>query len=417
MDAPKRRRRKGSGSEYIDAQGRYVIEKKVLTPEGRKSQVRGYGASWAEAQARFDKNHTALLRGGGRKQSQKSLRDALAAWEASTASGQQTKYRTRLSIENHFISKRGNSQLVTITKSQIQKALEAIPEEQPGARRNFLKDVKKILNDAIKRGWITDNPAQYITLGMYEAKNAELDAQEMVPRVNEFRKLLKWLREAERWEFYPLLFMTLGLRISELLGLEWDSVQSRPGGVTVLRVDRQLSADYPQKIVKRVKGKFNRELHLPDFYISAFAEWKFHPLTAGEPKQEWAKEQVFTRRNSRGERVGQRQDDYRKFLTELLQEHHRESMIPEYGADVKPVEFTAHFTRKMTATMLAQEGVSMLVAQNILGHMTKEMTEHYTHVLDGQKAAGSAAIHTAFFNFDNGDGPERRAQSGANAHE
>lgn len=398
MEAPKRRRRKGSGSEYIDPQGRFVIEKKVLNGEGHKSQVRGYGASWSEAQTRFNRNYERFLEGGGKKPSQKTLSAVLSAWDASSGSGSQTKYRTRLTVKNHYIEPFGDHKVSEITKAKIQRAIDRIPIEQGGARRNFLKDMKKILNHAMKQGWIKTNPAEHLSLGVYQPQKQETDAREMTVRVAEFRKLLKWLQDADRWEFYPLMFLSLGLRISEFLGMEWSSVQSRPNDITVLIVDRQLDPS-PYKIVKRVKGSYNREIHLPSSFVVAFVEWQMHTRVQGDAVQSWAKNQVFTKLNYQGQKHGQTQDDFRKLLKSLLEEHHRVSMIPEYGEGVKPVEFTPHYIRKMAATMMAQEGIGLQVAKQVLGHMTEEMTESYTHILDGQKTEATAALEKGFFNY------------------
>jgi hypothetical protein len=44
-----------------------------------------------------------------------------------------------------------------------------------------------------------------------------------------------------------------------------------------------------------------------------------------------------------------------------------------------------HEMRHITSSILGEQGESMKTVQSILGHMTPEMTEHYTHLLESGK--------------------------------
>ena len=59
-----------------------------------------------------------------------------------------------------------------------------------------------------------------------------------------------------------------------------------------------------------------------------------------------------------------------------------------WGADEKLDEneyIVPHEMRHITSSILGEQGESMKTVQSILGHMTPEMTEHYTHLLESGK--------------------------------
>jgi hypothetical protein len=59
-----------------------------------------------------------------------------------------------------------------------------------------------------------------------------------------------------------------------------------------------------------------------------------------------------------------------------------------WGADAKlDVDdyIVPHEMRHITSSILGEQGESMKTVQSILGHMTPEMTEHYTHLLESGK--------------------------------
>ena len=144
-----------------------------------------------------------------------------------------------------------------------------------------------------------------------------------------------------------LLYAT-GLRVSELVGLDWQDVDV---GARVLRV----------------VGKGSKERMVPFGRAAAAAlrEWlqDWDGVRAKHTLEE-REEPVFL--NSRGRRLGARS------VRHVLDRQAKEAGLPQ---GVHP-----HMLRHTFATHLLEEGADLRAIQELLGHSSLSTTQRYTHV-------------------------------------
>ena len=144
------------------------------------------------------------------------------------------------------------------------------------------------------------------------------------------------------------LFLNCGIRLSELVGLNYNSIS-----------DRNL----------RVRGKGNKEriLYLNDACIAALKayteERKAYTFKISEP------EALFV--SQKGNRISQR------MVQTMVKEFMRRCGI---DTDV----YSVHKLRHTAATLLYQNGVDVRILQEILGHSNLGTTQIYTHISNSQ---------------------------------
>ena len=77
--------------------------------------------------------------------------------------------------------------------------------------------IKQVLKEAVKSGYITTNPSEFVVLPKIQKFNANFYTASQISH------LLEYIKDES---LYPLIYFTVvyGLRRSEVLGLKWDSV-------------------------------------------------------------------------------------------------------------------------------------------------------------------------------------------------
>ena len=142
------------------------------------------------------------------------------------------------------------------------------------------------------------------------------------------------------------VFYSTGIRVSELVGLNWSDVDFELGIVRVLGKGSK------ERIVPIGKMALDA---LRDYSIEVRKKWNL-PCKGENP--------VFL--NNRGERITTRS------VARLVEKHLKEVGIP--------VKVSPHGLRHTFATHLLNSGADLRVIQEMLGHASLSTTQRYTHL-------------------------------------
>lgn len=246
--------------------------------------------------------------------------------------------------------------------------------------------LSKALNDAVKAGKITRNPASVITFGKARKVKPLLWTAERVERWRETgkvpAKVMVWtqhqtgafLDATEQEWLYPLFHLAAywGLRRGELVGLEWADVSLDSRRVHI----RQAQPDDELDDTKTENS--DRVITIDEQTADVLRAWRKQQTAK---RLEWGEAwvdsgRVFTRENG-------------------------EPLRPEYvserfgtlsaRAGLPPIRF--HDLRHGAATMLLAAGVPIKVISEILGHATAAFTSDvYTSVAEELAEQAAAAI-------------------------
>lgn len=147
-----------------------------------------------------------------------------------------------------------------------------------------------------------------------------------------------------------LLLLNTGMRVSECVGLNLNSLQT-DGDV--------------YRLIILGKGGKERMLKLNQTATNAL-------LSYLEVKPEANTEALFLNKN-RG-RIS------RKAISEIVHKYVKEANLPPKAAKISP-----HKLRHTLATLLLSNGENIRVVQEILGHSSIQTTQIYTHVINTEK--------------------------------
>ncbi|SMO43535.1 tyrosine-type recombinase/integrase [Melghirimyces algeriensis] len=152
-----------------------------------------------------------------------------------------------------------------------------------------------------------------------------------------------------------LLLLNTGMRVSELVGLNQNSIQNEGDTARVMIIG---------------KGGKERMLKLNQTAFEALQHYmKLRPKEKIIPGHEHA---LFLNKN--------RTRMSRKGISDALKKYVQEANLPPKATNISP-----HKLRHTLATLLLSNGENLRVVQEILGHSSIQTTQIYTHVINTEK--------------------------------
>jgi integrase len=270
-------------------------------------------------------------------------------------------------LEDHLLPFFGHMALSAIGPAEIEDFKAIMRKKKSAARARKEAPTKSAL---LKRGDVEPKPLSLKTINNVLSALSKLlalaEEQRVIPqapRVKLFGKLPKptfdflTFEEAERlidaaepeWRTLLLVALKTGLRQGELIGLQWSDLDLTQGRLNVRRTvwrgvtdlpkgGRERTVDLPASVVEALKA----HRHLRGRFV--FCQEDGQPLTAG------------------------------KMAQPLRRALHRAGISREEG------RIGWHDLRHTYASHLAMRGIPLKVIQELMGHVTIEMTERYAHL-------------------------------------
>lgn len=349
-----RNRRDGKKTYYVWADGRYVAaggtEKEALA---KQAELRGKAA-----------------------RGERVLTPAKVTFAEVAEQWLETKHRLRpttrrnyrKSLDNVLLKRFGKRKIASITVDEIARLIRDLEKTgaKPSTINNHLLPLAGTLKFAIRRGLIGTNPYALLTRDDRPAPHQKPPAYEWsdsdVHALIEAAEQLARKPEA-RYDYSPLIRLVLatGLRIGELLGLQWADVDLREG---TLRVERQWTRAGlygPPKTATSV-----RRIPLSSGLVEFLREHKAQAFALGYAK---ADDPVFASREG----------------TPLS---HRNVTSRGFGPAAKAagLPVSIHDARHAFASRMIARGIDPVTLSKLMGHANPRITlDVYSHLYDRER--------------------------------
>ncbi|WP_249999989.1 site-specific integrase [Actinoplanes sp. M2I2] len=231
-----KRRGNGESSIYEGADGRWHGRVTVGTRDDGKPDRR-------HVTGKSEKIVKAKVRAIERERDGGTLRKAGETWTVATwlthwleniatpNVRENTASGYRVAVTVHLIPGLGAHRLEKLTPEHVEKLTRKMQESgsKPATAHQTLRTLRTALNEAMRRGHLSRNPARL-------AKAPRLDDTEVEPySVEEVQRLLLAAAELERNGARWAIALALGLRQGEALGLQWEDVDLAVGTLFVRR--------------------------------------------------------------------------------------------------------------------------------------------------------------------------------------
>ena len=137
----------------------------------------------------------------------------------------------KVHLDVHLVPTFGNTRIDRIKPSDIERWLAKATgnELSPGYLKRMINTLKSILYDAVREGYLIDNPATKIApITGLQARQRFLDAAEIVLLLIEAEKVEPWLSDIIVFALHS------GMRRGELQAMRWPDIGSLPDGGKVV---------------------------------------------------------------------------------------------------------------------------------------------------------------------------------------
>lgn len=278
-----------------------------------------------------------------------------------------TKKVYESNLKNHIVPKWGDYQLRNIFAAEVEEWLERLTLA-PGSRAKIRNQMSAIFRHGIRWGWIGEheNP---ITTVRTSAKR--LTVPETLT-AEEFLTLYGKLPDRER--AMVTICATTGLRVSEVLGLKWENIDTGTG-----------LADVQRSVVDGAVGDCKSEVSkqpvpLDALTLDELQSWRKITMYASDEDWVFASERLF----------GKMPIWSNASLQKVLQPAARRARI------TKVIGW--HTFRHTYSTMLAENGNDVKVVQELMRHAKLSTTmEIYTHPrMEKKREAQSKVVDVLF---------------------
>ncbi|WP_144513061.1 site-specific integrase [Bacillus sp. FJAT-22090] len=243
----------------------------------------------------------------------------------------------------------------------------------------------KVLNFAIKRGYIETNPFAYVDLPTKvssKAIEADEDEAENFYTREQLKEFLSCLERESNHKAYVLfrLLAFSGMRRGEALALTWNDLNFT---TNELRITKALSLGKDNRLyVKSTKTGVARTIKMDDKTMAVLKEWK------KKQKQDYLQLGLNT--------MKPKQLVFSNEKNEFLQPTKLRKWIIQVQSKYKLATITTHGLRHTHCSLLFEAGASLKEVQVRLGHTDVKTTmDIYTHVT--QKAKDEAILKFASY--------------------
>ena len=379
------RRGNNEGSVYKRKDGRWcaAVTTGYAPDTGKPIRAYYYGDTRSEVVAKRDEALNQVKAGTYVKPTKQTVGEWLKTWldtyvaptvRPKTWEGHE--YRIRYHLQPDL----GPIELRSLQTNQVQKMLNHKIKDGLSARTTelILITLRMALKQALVEGLVTRDVSEHVK------KPKSLVNQKKSIRVLTVAEMNAFVAEAmkDRWGWLFAVMLGTGLRMGEVVALEWKSVDLKGSKITVAQGAVQTKTPDSKKRVKLIQDPKTsagvRTIPMTNDVAFAFKQWKkvqaTEKLKLGETYVDSGR--VFTTS------IG----------TPLLQRNIARKLERIAGkANIEHVN--PHALRHTFATRLLERGVHPKVVQELLGHKDVTLTLNtYSHVMPDIKQAAARSM-------------------------
>ena len=279
--------------------------------------------------------------------------------------------------QQHLKPTLGDWPLRDITYERLSRLRATLLERKVSGqtKREALLLLRTILQEAVKRGILAQNPA--VHLGLPAKKSNPVN----VPAYDLACSAVRAIASPGPHAAAQVLLLT-GMRLNECLALRWDDIDLEGHRITVARSIDQVSG----KLIEPKTERAKRRIVIPESLAKELGAYRALQESGAAPRSDpW----VFPSSHSKKD-----QPERPPVMNDrnFVQRHWEPALRTVPGAD-----FTPHALRHLYASRLLTQGAPVAFAADQLGHSSPAFTyRQYVHFLADRPDQAAAYVNDAF---------------------
>ena len=253
-----------------------------------------------------------------------------------------------------------------LTVMQLQKYYNKLSETHSYTQVNTCNTVLKVFfNWCIDNGYMLKNPSSKVILKGDKSKITASKHEKVEILTEKEMKTIKEYLKGTDFELLFLLDLTTGLRIGELLALDWEHIDFKKKELTVERSVKEVYI-FDSDTKRHIESIFQTPKTLNSYRKVPISASLIPPLKKRKNKQKEGL--LFSSENGQPLKAKNIASDWRKILIECKIPHRK-----------------FHAIRHTYGSMLLKNGVDIKTVADLMGHTTISITQIYLHTSGEQK--------------------------------
>lgn len=359
-----------------DGEKRYMFQLYIgvdpLTGKEQRTTRRGFKTQ-KEAQLALSRLRLEIENGTFRKATAETYQDMYKLWieQYKNTVEESTFVKTSELFKNHILPAIGSYKIEKISVEVCQRHVNEWFDKLKKYRA-IKSYAAKVLQFAMKRGYITSNPFALVEMPTAKNKKIEEDEIENFYTREQLIHFLKCLENENNFKVYALIRLLAfsGMRKGEALALIWKDINFKTNEI---RINKALSRGANNRLyVKSTKTGIARTIKMDENTMSILKDWK------KKQKQDYLvlgyntlnpEQLVFSNENNT-----------------YLQPTKTGKWIMQAQKKYQLDKITTHGLRHTHCSLLFEAGASIKEVQDRLGHTDVQTTMNiYTHVSEKAK--------------------------------
>lgn len=293
-------------------------------------------------------------------------------------------------ITRHIIDVIGDVQIHKLDKKILTELFhKTLPKNDVGksAIYHVFISFNGLLNWCVKEDLLDENPMDKVERVDKSNASKSKDAELINQRTNLFLRFLEKIEDKDHsyhQHYLMFLFMSLGLRRAELLGLEWKNsvknIGKKDGAYLLIKQQLGFITGQGFFIKPHTKNMKERKVYLPESFRKALIIHKKEQAENGTGGKGEFSDLVFTSSNSCV--------SYNGYST-LWRGAWKEYLGDRYSE----LYFRPHYVRHIAGSiLLAKTNGNLAIVQDILGHSDAVMALHYSHQMEETRQGAAKAL-------------------------
>jgi integrase len=284
-------------------------------------------------------------------------------------------------VEDHLNPVLGSKRIDAISRNDVRLLIAAKIEQKlsKSTVRNIVAPLREMLGHAVDDGLIVSNPATRLARFSKET-SARANAQKILPYTPEEVNALLDRAATKNSDLHVFLLVAVltGMRLGELVGLQWPDIDPIAKCVHVKRAVSRRRVETPKNhLIRRIDLSDDLLRALQQMETRRKQEW----LEKGKAVPEW----VFC--NEEGSFMNEFNFRTRKFYPLFKKED-------GVGAALQLRRIRLHDLRHTYASLMLQQGESITYVKEQMGHHSIQVTvDLYGHLIPGANRAAANRLH------------------------
>ncbi|OVE76764.1 hypothetical protein BVX97_00505 [bacterium E08(2017)] len=265
-------------------------------------------------------------------------------------------YKTRINAFLEHLEDKASDQLVRVTEADIAGFRDAQAQRVSATTvNNILKVLRTAFRDAIRRGYLVDDPCEFVGAVANRGKTKKRDF-----KLPELAAIISV--STPEWQSMIYFGLYTGQRLGDIAKLTWENIDLQQNEIRIYtgKTDRTVIVPIASPLLK----------HITSLPVTDDPKQPIHPRAFG----------IVSKQGNVGTLSREFYDIMASASLVPKKSHKKKKDAPGRSGRRETSEISFHSLRHTATSLMKNAGISPAIVQEFIGHDSAAVNQQYTHI-------------------------------------